>query len=188
MTLKTSVLMALPPGAVDRRRASTGRANPGSIQGRARRLTYGLWEREGALLLAFLTLVACSRGPHVVVHAARGPVAVSVEIASTPATRERGLMYRNHLGADAGMLFLFPRDDDLQFWMKNTPLPLDMIFIDASHIIVGIVADTRPFRTQARGVGKPSRYVLEVHAGFCASHGIAAGDRVEFTAVPDTAS
>ena len=97
-------------------------------------------------------------------------------------------MYRTDLGGDAGMLFLFPQDEDLQFWMKNTPLPLDMIFIDASRTIVGIVADTRPFSTQARGVGKPSRYVLEVHAGFCATHGIASGDKVDFVRFADGAS
>ena len=119
---------------------------------------------------------------------ARGPVTVAVEIANTPASREHGLMYRSDLGAEAGMLFLFPQDEDLQFWMKNTPLPLDMVFIDASRIIVGIVADTRPFSTQARGVGKPSRYVLETHAGFCARHGIASGDKVDFVQVPDGAS
>lgn len=140
------------------------------------------------LLLAFTTLAACTRGPHVVVHAARGPVTVPVEIANTPATREHGLMYRTDLGADAGMLFLFPHDEDLQFWMKNTPLRLDMIFIDASRTIVGIVADTQPFSTQARGVGKPSRYVLEAHAGFCAKHGIASGDKIDFMQVPDGAS
>jgi uncharacterized protein len=123
-----------------------------------------------------------------VVHAARGPVTISVEIANTPARREYGLMYRTNLGPEAGMLFLFPQDEDLQFWMKNTPLPLDMIFIDATRTIAGIVADTQPFSTQARGVGKPSRYVLEVHAGFCATHGIASGDKVDFLQVPDGTS
>jgi uncharacterized membrane protein (UPF0127 family) len=97
-------------------------------------------------------------------------------------------MYRNDLAADAGMLFLFPQDEDLQFWMKNTPLPLDMIFIDASHAIVGIVANTRPFSTQARGIGKPSRYLLEVHGGFCARRGIASGDRIDFVDVPPDAT
>ena len=140
------------------------------------------------MLLALVFLSACTHGPRVVVHAARGPVTIPVEIANTPATRESGLMYRNDLGADAGMLFLFPNDEDLQFWMKNTPLPLDMVFIDAARVVVGIVADARPFSTQARGVGKPSRYVLEVHAGFCARHGIAPGDTLDFVAVPDGAT
>lgn len=135
-----------------------------------------------------MTLAACTRGPRVVVHTARGPVAVSVEIVSTPDTRERGLMYRNDLGTNAGMLFLFPREEPQQFWMKNTPLPLDMIFISTSRSIVGIVADTRPFSTQGRGVPVPSQFVLEVHGGFCATHGIAAGDKVEFVQVPETAS
>ena len=92
-------------------------------------------------------------------------------------------MYRTDLGVDAGMLFLFPQDEDLQFWMKNTPLPLDMIFIDVSRTVVGIVANARPFSTQTRGIGKPSRYVLEVRGGFCTGHGIATGDKVDFVDV-----
>jgi len=124
----------------------------------------------------------------VVLHATGGPVTVAVEVANTPAAREQGLMYRTDLGADAGMLFLFPQDEDLEFWMKNTPLPLDMIFIDASRTIVGIVANARPFSTQTRGIGKPSRYVLEVHGGFCSKHGIAAGDTVDFLEVPPGAT
>lgn len=140
------------------------------------------------LLLAFTAVAACTRGPRVVVHAAQGAVTVSVEIANTPTSRERGLMYRNDLAADAGMLFLFPHEQAQEFWMKNTPLPLDMVFIDTSRTIVGIVADTRPFSTQARGVKTPSRYVLEVHAGFCAKHGVAAGDKIDFVEVPDTVS
>jgi uncharacterized membrane protein (UPF0127 family) len=141
-----------------------------------------------ALLVACAALVACTHGPRVVVHAAQGPVTVAVEIANTPTSRERGLMYRKDLAPDAGMLFLFPHEEPLEFWMKNTPLPLDMIFIDTARTIVGVVADTKPFSTQARGVGKPSRYVLEVHAGFCAKHSIAAGDKVDFVEVPDGAT
>ncbi len=113
---------------------------------------------------------------------------VAAEVANTPTAREQGLMYRNDLGTDAGMLFLFPQDEDLEFWMKNTPLPLDMIFIDASRIVVGIVANARPFSTQTRGIGKPSRYVLEVHGGFCLRHGITAGDKVDFIDVPPGAT
>jgi len=94
-------------------------------------------------------------------------------------------MYRRDLAADAGMLFLFPVEAEQQFWMKNTPLPLDMVFIRHDHTIAGIVADTRPFTTRPLSVGAPSQYVLEVHAGFCARHGITAGDRVEFVGVAD---
>jgi uncharacterized membrane protein (UPF0127 family) len=113
-------------------------------------------------------------------------VAVQVEVADTPDARARGLMYRRDLPADGGMLFVFPSETEQQFWMKNTPLPLDMVFIGKELRIVGIVADTRPFTTTPAGVATPSQYVLEVHAGFCAGHGIAAGDRVEFLRVSGT--
>jgi uncharacterized membrane protein (UPF0127 family) len=112
-------------------------------------------------------------------------VTVTVEIADTPEARSHGLMYRNDLAADAGMLFIFPVASEQRFWMKNTPLPLDMVFIGSDHRIAGIVADTHPFSTAPLGVSAPSQYVLEVHAGFCAKHGIAAGDRVEFARVPN---
>jgi len=108
---------------------------------------------------------------------------VSVEIADTPDTRSRGLMYRRDLAADAGMLFVFETEAEQRFWMKNTPLPLDMIFIAANQHIAGIVADARPFTTNPLSVGAPSRYVLEVHGGFCAAHGIVSGNEVEFVGV-----
>ena len=111
---------------------------------------------------------------------------VQVEVVDTPDTRARGLMYRRDLPADGGMLFVFPSEAEQQFWMKSTPLPLDMVFIGKELRIVGIVANTRPFTATPQGVGTPSQYVLEVHAGFCAGHGIATGDRVEFLRVPAT--
>jgi uncharacterized membrane protein (UPF0127 family) len=135
------------------------------------------------LLLAFLLLGGCQRGPAVIVRSAQGPVTVRVEVVDTPDSRARGLMYRRDLAADAGMLFIFEAESDQHFWMKNTPLPLDMIFVGANHKIVGIVADARPFSTNSLSVGAPSQYVVEVHAGFCAAHGIAAGDTVEFVRV-----
>jgi uncharacterized membrane protein (UPF0127 family) len=120
-----------------------------------------------------------------VVHSERGPVAVEVEVADTAAARARGLMYRRDLAAAAGMLFIFPEESQQQFWMKNTPLSLDMVFIDANRRIVGIVENAKPFTTTSRGVDAPSKYVLEVHAGFCARHGIATGDRVEFERIAE---
>lgn len=141
---------------------------------------------EAALLLAFFLLTGCSQHPAVVIHAAHGPVAVNVEIADTPDARARGLMYRRDLAADAGMLFIFPTPSVQRFWMKNTPLPLDMLFITEDRHVAGVVADTHPFTTTPVGVDAPSQYVLEVHAGFCAQHGIAAGDAVEFVRVPNT--
>jgi len=127
---------------------------------------------------------ACASEPHVVLHTARGEVPVSVEIAATPERRSLGLMYRKELGANAGMLFIFDRSEPLTFWMKNTVLPLDMIFIGEDKRVVGIVKDAAPFTTTPRGVAAPSRYVLEVNAGFSDAHGVARGDQVSFEAVP----
>ncbi len=121
------------------------------------------------------------------VHTGTGEHKVRVEIANTAVTRTRGLMYRNKLDQDAGMLFVFPREETLQFWMKNTPLPLDMIFIGSDFKVVGIVENAKPFSTTGRGVKEPSRYVLEVNGGYSAKHGLKPGDRVEFHNVPPSA-
>jgi uncharacterized protein len=105
---------------------------------------------------------------------------VAVEVARTPADRTRGLMFRTQLGRDDGMLFIFDEDEDNGFWMRNTFIPLDMIFIDSSGKIVGIVANAEPKSEVSRHVGIPNRYVLEVNGGWSAEHGVAAGDRVRF--------
>jgi uncharacterized membrane protein (UPF0127 family) len=132
-------------------------------------------------------LAACSQRPEVVIHSAQGPVTVQVEVADTPDARARGLMYRRDLGADAGMLFVFPDESDQHFWMKNTPIPLDLVFVGKQEHIVGIVREAQPFSTTPLGVGIPSLYVLEVNGGFCARHGINAGDPVEFVRISTTA-
>lgn len=144
------------------------------------------WGRGWCNLIAavFLTLTGCDHSPAVVIHTPQGDVRVTVEIADFPESRTHGLMYRTNLADDAGMIFLFPRETEQSFWMKNTPLPLDMIFIGSSKQIVGIVNDAKPFSTDPRSVGRPSRYVLEVHGGFAAKRGLAAGQSVDFLDVP----
>jgi uncharacterized membrane protein (UPF0127 family) len=157
------------------------------LQGSLRRIRHALWHSTAALFVGCVLLPACSQRPEVVIHSARGPVTVQVEIADTPDTRARGLMYRSDLGANAGMLFMFPNESDQEFWMKNTPLPLDMVFIGKQRRIVGVIREARPFTTNPLRVGVPSRYVLEVNGGFCARHSINTGDAVEFVRVFDTA-
>jgi len=128
-----------------------------------------------------LFIVGCERLPEVVIHVPGGTeVHVPVELAVTSQERARGLMYRRDLPSGAGMLFVFPETADHSFWMKNTPLPLDMIFISEDLHVVGIVESTVPFSTRPLRVDQPSRYVLEVHAGFAARKSIASGARVEF--------
>jgi uncharacterized membrane protein (UPF0127 family) len=131
-----------------------------------------------------LTVSACASEPRVVLHTASGDVPVTVEVVSTPAQQQVGLMYRKELGAMAGMLFVFDTTVEHSFWMKNTVLPLDMIFLGEDRTIVGIVKDAVPFTTTARTVGVPSRYVLEVNAGFSAKHGVKPGDLATFENLP----
>lgn len=140
-----------------------------------------------ALTLALglaLAVTACAGEPRVVIHTAGGDVPVTVEVAATKGEQQLGLMYRKELGAMAGMLFVFDALEEHSFWMKNTILPLDMIFIDDAKTIVGIVKDAVPFSTSSRSVGLPSRYVLEVNAGFSVKHGVAPGDTVSFERIP----
>jgi uncharacterized membrane protein (UPF0127 family) len=119
------------------------------------------------------------------VHRADGStVRVALEVMNTPAARERGMMYRPALAEDHGMLFVFPEEVEHPFWMKNTLVPLDMLFIAGDGRIVGIHADAVPLSTASLSVGQPSTYVLEVNGGWAARHGVRAGDRIEFRDVP----
>ncbi len=139
-----------------------------------------------AALLALA--VACREtGPVAVMHTARGPTSIRLELALTPDKQAQGLMYRTSLADDHGMLFVFPTDTDHSFWMKNTLIPLDLIFIAADGRVVGVHPNATPLSTAAISVGRRSRYVLEVPGGNAARRGIAAGDRVEFRGVPGPA-
>ena len=127
-------------------------------------------------------LVGCQdRRALVILHPAKGePIAVSVEVADTADAHARGLMYRPKLEENHGMVFLFDTERPHSFWMKNTQIPLDMIFIAGNGTIVGIHQNAEPFSLKPIDVGKPSRVVLEVVGGWAAAHGIAPGDRVTY--------
>ncbi|WP_082837195.1 DUF192 domain-containing protein [Labrenzia sp. OB1] len=101
-----------------------------------------------------------------------------VEVAANDRERARGLMFREEMAADHGMLFIFEGEGDRYFWMKNTPLPLDIIYISAESRIVSIAADTTPFSEAVVPSGAPARYVLELNAGTSARLGIEPGDAV----------
>jgi uncharacterized protein len=115
----------------------------------------------------------------------RDPITVNVEIADDESERTRGLMFREQLAANAGMLFLFERSQQLTFWMRNTYLPLDMIFIEPSMTILGVVENAEPRTDLSRSVPGNSQYVLEVNAGFSREHGLTAGTMVRFVGVGD---
>lgn len=105
---------------------------------------------------------------------------VDVEVAATPDTRTRGLMWRKELPAGQGMLFIFPEDEVQSFWMRNTLIPLDMIFINSAGKIVGIVERAEPRTLTGRSVGVPGRYVLEVPGGWSQTMGITRGGTAQF--------
>lgn len=115
----------------------------------------------------------------------RDSVPVAVEVVYRAADRSRGLMYRKQLDADAGMLFIFETEQQLSFWMRNTYIALDMIFIKADMTILGIVENATPRTEMSRKVPGRSRYVLEVNAGFSRLHGLGPGTQVRFEDVPE---
>jgi uncharacterized membrane protein (UPF0127 family) len=145
------------------------------------------------LAAALLALAACSHSqkssgppPTVVLQAAGRTVRVEVEVMRTPEERSRGMMYRRELAAYRGMLFIFDEEEQQSFWMKNTYIPLDMVFINGRLAVVGVVENAEPMTTTSRSVAAPSRYVLEVNGGFARRHGIRAGTpvRLEDVALP----
>ena len=101
-----------------------------------------------------------------------------VEIARDDASRARGLMDRRFMPADHGMLFEFDREAPVAFWMKNTYIPLDMIFISRAGIVTNIVANAEPLSERAIPSGPPCVAVLELNGGAAARIGLKVGDRV----------
>lgn len=124
--------------------------------------------------------------PRVVIESPSGrSSAVRVEVVRTPEALQRGLMFREKLGQDEGMLFVFPATAEHTFWMKDTLIPLDMIFIGEDRSVVGMVLRAEPLTLTPRSCGARSRYVLEVNAGWVLTRGIKTGDRVRFEGMPD---
>jgi uncharacterized membrane protein (UPF0127 family) len=134
------------------------------------------------LLLAGLSLMApparAASFEPLTIATAKGTISFTVEIATTPAERAKGLMYRTELKPDAGMLFDFEVDQPVYMWMKNTYIPLDMLFIRSDGRIASITTDTTPLSTATISSGVAVRAVLELPAGTVRARGIAVGDRV----------
>ena len=143
--------------------------------------------RTFVILLAFILIIpACTQGqPTLVIHSATGDHHVKVEVVTEPADQAQGLMYRRSLEKNSGMLFIFRQEEPQSFWMKNTLIPLDMIFISRNLVIVDITTmqpcttDPCPSYTSRQ----PAQYVLEVNAGYCRSRNIIIGDRISSDAV-----
>ena len=141
------------------------------------------------LLVLSLAANACSHStqaarpsePEVILTTRAGEQHVKVEIAREDPERQRGLMFRQKLEAGRGMIFLFERPERLKFWMKNTYIPLDMIFIGADKRVVYVEENAEPLTTQARGpADEDSQFVLEVPGGWARAHGVERGVAVKF--------
>lgn len=138
------------------------------------------------LILIALAAYARDQDRLRIVHAwfatSSGSVAKFIlEVADTPEVRQRGLMYRQRLEPDHGMVFVFPRERVQVFYMKNTFIPLDMVFVDANGRVVGVVENAAPLTEESRYVQEPSMYVIELLAGTAKRHGITKGTVVTFS-------
>lgn len=133
------------------------------------------------LFAGIIFISACpQKTPDLIIHAASRDHRLRVEVAESAAAQQRGLMYRQSLGKDSGMLFIFGKQELLTFWMKNTMIPLDILFISSDLVIVDVstmypcTLDPCPFYTSKQ----PAKYALEVNAGYVRSHTIKTGDTV----------
>ena len=102
---------------------------------------------------------------------------IDVEIAERTADRWRGLMFREKMDENQGMLFIFPAEETLSFWMKDTPLALDIIYLNADRTIVTIRKNTVPYSEESVPSDVPAKYVVEVNAGFADRHRLEPGDK-----------
>jgi uncharacterized protein len=142
-----------------------------------------LW---GALALALLLAVAlfapanAGAVERLQIVTASGTHEYQVEIAADDATREHGLMNRRYMPPDRGMLFEFDREEPVSFWMKNTYIPLDMIFISRAGAVTNIVADAEPLSERVIPSGPPCMAVLELNGGAAAAIGLKIGDKVRY--------
>lgn len=146
------------------------------------------------LALGLVVILACPGSPSseadageparipVTIDTDEGPVVFQAEVADDPRERAQGLMFREQMAPAHGMLFLFPEEAQRSFWMKNTLIPLDMIFIRADKTILGIVENAEPRTTTSRSVPGDSQFVLEINGGLAAERGLEAGQRVTFVA------
>jgi len=130
------------------------------------------------LLLAMMPLAACSADNSLTIVSANGEHSFSVEIADTNASRQKGLMFREQLAPDAGMLFDFKENRPVSFWMMNTFIPLDMLFIRPDGTIANIHVNARPHDRTSIPSDGPVQFVFEIPGGRSDELGIKAGDIV----------
>ena len=138
-----------------------------------------LWAALAFVILAAAGAPATGAGLDTLeIATSSGQHAFQVEIAANDASRERGLMDRRYMAPDHGMLFEFVSDEPVSFWMKNTYIPLDMIFISPSGVVTRIAANAEPLSERIIPSGGPCVAVLELNGGTAAAIGLKVGDKV----------
>ena len=140
-----------------------------------------LWAALSLIVIVALSAGGAARGDGLEalrIVTAAGTHDFQVEIARDDASRARGLMDRRFMPADHGMLFEFDREAPVAFWMKDTYIPLDMIFISRAGIVTNIVANAEPLSERAIPSGPPCMAVLELNGGAAARIGLKVGDKV----------
>ncbi|MGR3501380.1 DUF192 domain-containing protein [Pseudaestuariivita sp.] len=134
------------------------------------------------LVFSASAALACT-AERIELRGAFGEAQFRVEVADTTAERNRGLMFRRSLGASAGMLFVYPTPRRASFWMKNTLIPLDMIFADAAGIVTRVHANAIPRDLTQIDGGPGVQYVLEINGGLAAQIGIGEGAEMRHPAI-----
>ncbi len=136
----------------------------------------------GVMALAFVPGMSISAAPAktplVVTGAAHPPITFNVEAAITRAQLETGLMYRDHINPDYGMLFMFDHPSMQSMWMHNTRVSLDMLFMDEAGRVIKIHENARPFDDTPIESGGPVKAILEIQGGQAAKAGLKVGDQV----------
>ena len=145
--------------------------------------------RTGILVLVATLLAGCSNAEsRLVLHTDKGDFPFTVEIADDGAERAEGLMFRDSLAPDAGMLFDYGEEQMTSFWMQNTLIPLDMIFIGADGVVKNVHVNAKPLDTTGIPSGVPVRFVLEIPGGRSKEIGLKDGDKMDHPRVEKPAS
>jgi len=130
------------------------------------------------MIAVSLPLAACSDESKLTIHSAGGDHTFNIEVVDTAKSRAQGLMYRQELAPDAGMLFDFLAEQSVSFWMRNTFIPLDMLFITGEGVVKNIHVNARPHDPTGIPSDGPVQFVLEIPGGRSVELGIKAGDTV----------
>ena len=147
------------------------------------RLMVRHWQVCAFILLVMVAVARAADSAVLKIESSTGVHPFHVELADTDATRSRGLMFRTTMPDDAGMLFVYDGPREILMWMKNTPLSLDMLFIDQVGMIKRIAANTTPYSTRVIPSGPAVKYVLEINGGIAGRLGIKVGDIVRHPSI-----